>query len=121
MVSTPRSSVHGSFVPISRSLTGASDAHLTVNRYRGSDVEREPACPARGAVAGGAAAALRDHLADGGTRSNRLVPAARRRPGGGSAPGNPAAKYAEEMEHAAMVLEWIRRRNSDFGERLRTY
>jgi hypothetical protein len=27
----------------------------------------------------------------------------------------------EEMEHAAMVLEWIRRRNSDFGERLKTY
>lgn len=27
----------------------------------------------------------------------------------------------EEMEHAAMVLEWIRRRNSDFAERLKTY
>jgi uncharacterized protein len=27
----------------------------------------------------------------------------------------------EEMERAAMVLEWIRRRNSDFAERLKTY
>jgi ferritin-like protein len=27
----------------------------------------------------------------------------------------------EEMEHAAMVLEWIRRRNSDFAEPLKTY
>ena len=27
----------------------------------------------------------------------------------------------EEKEHAAMVLEWIRRRNSDFAERLKTY
>jgi hypothetical protein len=26
----------------------------------------------------------------------------------------------EEMEHAAMVLEWIRRRNSDFAEPLKT-
>ena len=27
----------------------------------------------------------------------------------------------EEMEHAAMVLEWIRRRNSDFAGHLKTY
>jgi hypothetical protein len=27
----------------------------------------------------------------------------------------------EEMEHAAMVLEWIRRRNSDFGGHMKTY
>ena len=27
----------------------------------------------------------------------------------------------EEMEHAAMVLEWIRRNNSDFEGHLRTY
>ena len=27
----------------------------------------------------------------------------------------------EEMEHAAMVLEWIRRRDTDFGGHLRTY
>jgi putative transposase len=33
-------SAHGSFVSISRSLTGARAAHLTVNRHRGSDVER---------------------------------------------------------------------------------
>ncbi len=27
----------------------------------------------------------------------------------------------EEMEHAAMVLEWIRRHNADFGGHLKTY
>jgi hypothetical protein len=27
----------------------------------------------------------------------------------------------EEMEHAAMVLEWIRRRNADFAGHLKTY
>ena len=27
----------------------------------------------------------------------------------------------EEMEHASMVLEWIRRRNSDFAGHLKTY
>jgi hypothetical protein len=27
----------------------------------------------------------------------------------------------EEMEHAAMVLEWIRRHNSDFAGHLKTY
>src|SRR5690348_7698549 len=27
----------------------------------------------------------------------------------------------EEMEHAAMVLEWVRRNNADFAERLKTY
>lgn len=27
----------------------------------------------------------------------------------------------EEMEHAAMVLEWIRRRNGDFAGHLKTY
>jgi uncharacterized protein len=27
----------------------------------------------------------------------------------------------EEMEHAAMVLEWIRRRNADFDGHLKTY
>jgi len=27
----------------------------------------------------------------------------------------------EEMEHACMVLEWIRRNNSDFAEQLKTY
>ncbi len=27
----------------------------------------------------------------------------------------------EEMEHAAMLLEWIRRRNADFAGHLRTY
>ena len=27
----------------------------------------------------------------------------------------------EEMEHASMVLEWIRRHNSDFAGHLRTY
>ena len=27
----------------------------------------------------------------------------------------------EEMEHACMTLEWIRRRSPDFDERLRTY
>ncbi len=27
----------------------------------------------------------------------------------------------EEMEHAAMVLEWIRRNNSDFEKELRDY
>src|SRR5438552_10982573 len=27
----------------------------------------------------------------------------------------------EEMEHAAMVLEWIRRNNTDFGGHLKTY
>ena len=27
----------------------------------------------------------------------------------------------EEMEHAAMVLEWIRRRNTDFAGHLKTY
>ena len=27
----------------------------------------------------------------------------------------------EEMEHAAMVLEWIRRRNTDFAGHLQTY
>jgi len=27
----------------------------------------------------------------------------------------------EEMEHAAMVLEWIRRNNSDFEKQLREY
>src|SRR3989442_696110 len=27
----------------------------------------------------------------------------------------------EEMEHAAMVLEWIRRHNADFGGHLNTY
>ena len=27
----------------------------------------------------------------------------------------------EEMEHAAMVLEWIRRNNADFGGHLKTY
>lgn len=27
----------------------------------------------------------------------------------------------EEMEHAAMVLEWIRRRSPDFDRHLRTY
>ena len=27
----------------------------------------------------------------------------------------------EEMEHAAMVLEWIRRRNTDFDGHLKTY
>lgn len=27
----------------------------------------------------------------------------------------------EEMEHAAMVLEWIRRHSSDFDRHLRTY
>jgi len=27
----------------------------------------------------------------------------------------------EEMEHAAMVLEWLRRSDSDLDERLRTY
>src|SRR5690242_16569262 len=27
----------------------------------------------------------------------------------------------EEMEHAAMVLEWIRRRNADFAGHLQTY
>jgi ferritin-like protein len=27
----------------------------------------------------------------------------------------------EEMEHASMVLEWIRRNNSDFEKHLRTY
>ena len=28
---------------------------------------------------------------------------------------------AEEVEHAAMVLEWIRRRNTDFAGHLQTY
>src|SRR5579872_2671293 len=27
----------------------------------------------------------------------------------------------EEMEHAAMVLEWIRRNDGDFAKRLKTY
>src|SRR4051794_15162694 len=27
----------------------------------------------------------------------------------------------EEMEHSAMLLEWIRRNNQDFGEHIRTY
>ena len=27
----------------------------------------------------------------------------------------------EEMEHACMVLEWIRRRNGDFAEHIKTY
>lgn len=27
----------------------------------------------------------------------------------------------EEMEHACMILEWLRRRNSDFAEQLQTY
>ena len=27
----------------------------------------------------------------------------------------------EEMEHASMLLEWIRRNNSDFAEHMRTY
>ena len=27
----------------------------------------------------------------------------------------------EEMEHAAMVLEWIRRNNADFGKELKEY
>jgi hypothetical protein len=27
----------------------------------------------------------------------------------------------EEMEHASMVMEWIRRRNSDFAEHMKTY
>jgi uncharacterized protein len=27
----------------------------------------------------------------------------------------------EEMEHASMVLEWIRRNNADFAEHLKTY
>jgi len=27
----------------------------------------------------------------------------------------------EEIEHACMILEWLRRRNSDFAEQLQTY
>jgi hypothetical protein len=27
----------------------------------------------------------------------------------------------EEMEHAAMLIEWLRRRNADFGGHLKTY
>ncbi len=27
----------------------------------------------------------------------------------------------EEMEHASMTLEWVRRQNSDFSEKLKTY
>jgi uncharacterized protein len=27
----------------------------------------------------------------------------------------------EEMEHASMLIEWMRRHNSDFAERLKTY
>jgi uncharacterized protein len=27
----------------------------------------------------------------------------------------------EEIEHAAMILEWLRRNNADFGKHLKTY
>jgi len=49
-------------------VEGRGGGALAVDRRRGSDVEREPACPTRDTVTGGAAAALRDHLANGGTR-----------------------------------------------------
>src|SRR5262249_14993827 len=114
----------GTFVARPRLPTGPGRAKGRAKRLAGgarSDVERKSSCPARCAVAGSAAAAQRDHLTDGRLeavdwyrqRADDTEDAALR--------DILLHNMREEMEHASIVLELIRRHNSDCAGHLKTY